>query len=295
MYEKVSGLVGKRKRNRNITIKKADGTIAMEAEEVKERWSEYIRELFNDDRPEQLNLNFNEDGPAILRAEVEHAIKEMKPRKAMGEDGIAVEMLRALEEFAVEEITTLANKIYDTGEIPESMCKSIFIALPKIQGTLECCKHRTISIMSQVTKIILKIILKRIRTKIQPEISQEQYGFRPGKGTRNAIFTLRTIAERAIEVQKDLYVCFIDYEKAFDKVRHEHLLRMLNNLGIDGKDLRLISNLYWKQKAAVRISDIETEWQNIERGVRQGCVLSPELFNLYSEIIIALHQRNGRN
>ena len=97
--------------------------------------------------------------------------------------------------------------------------------------------------MSHITKILLRAILIRARSKVRPEISEEQYGFMEDRGTRNAIFMMRSIAERAIEMQRDLYVCFIDYTKAFDKVRHKNLMQILNNLDLDGKDLRLIQDL----------------------------------------------------
>ena len=94
------------------------------------------------------------------------------------------------------------------------------------------------------------------------------------------------LAERCIEMQKDLYLCFIDYSKAFDKVRHEKLFNILEHLDIDGKDLRVIRNLYWDQSAAVRIGGELSEYTLIKRGVRQGCVMSPDLFNIYSEMIL---------
>ena len=93
------------------------------------------------------------------------------------------------------------------------------------------------------------------------------------------------LLERSIEVQKDLHLCFIDYSKAFDKVKHDRLFEILENLDIDGKDLRVIRNLYWDQCAAVRVQDEHSEFKNIKRGVRQGCVMSSDLFNLYSETI----------
>ena len=104
--------------------------------------------------------------------------------------------------------------------------------------------------------------------------------------TRNAIFVVRTLCERAIEVQHDLYLCFIDYAKAFDKVKHEVLFEFLQNLDIDGNDLRLIRNLYWEQPAAIRIDGTIGKYKQIRRGVRQRCVFSPDLFNLYSENIL---------
>src|SRR5215469_8636549 len=120
-------------------------------------------------------------------------MNKMKFGKAVGNDGIALKMLKALGNFAVEKITTLANKIYEFGELTSHMSKSVFIAIPKVQGTLECEKHRTISIMSQATKILLRVVLPRIRNKIRPQISEEYYGFVKGKGTRNAIFVLRNL------------------------------------------------------------------------------------------------------
>ena len=86
------------------------------------------------------------------------------------------------------------------------MCESVFVTLPKVEGTLECKKHRMISIMSHVTKILLRVLLGRIRTKIRPQISDEQFGFVSGKGTSNAIFSLRSLSETTVEVGKEFLI-----------------------------------------------------------------------------------------
>ena len=91
------------------------------------------------------------------------------------------------------------------------------------------------------------------------------------------------IIEKSIEKQKDLYICYIDYVKAFDCVKHDKLMELLQNVEIGGKDLRLIRNLYYDQKAAIRIQGELGGWVDIQKGVRQGCILSPDIFNLYSE------------
>ena len=93
-----------------------------------------------------------------------------------------------------------------------------------------------------------------------------QYGFRKDKGTRNAILLLRMIMERAIEKQKNMYMCFIDLEKAFDTVKHGLLVDVLRRLGVDDKYIRVIARLYWKQKAAVRMGDESSEWIEIKQG-----------------------------
>ncbi|ELU04812.1 hypothetical protein CAPTEDRAFT_71521, partial [Capitella teleta] len=120
-------------------------------------------------------------------------------------------------------LTKILNKIYDTGNIPKDLLKSVSIALLKKPGATECDHHRTISLMSHITKILLRIIMMWNRNKIKQEVAEEQCGFVESKGTRNAIYILRMLSKRAIERQNDLYLCFIDYTKEFDTINHELL------------------------------------------------------------------------
>uniref|UniRef100_A0A0A9XCE7 Retrovirus-related Pol polyprotein LINE-1 n=1 Tax=Lygus hesperus TaxID=30085 RepID=A0A0A9XCE7_LYGHE len=91
--------------------------------------------------------------------------------------------------------------------------------------------------------------------------------------------------QKCHDQRRDVCACFIDYEKAFDRVLHSKLIEVLKECGVDGKDIRIIHNLYWKQVAEVRAGDIVTPKLSIQRGVRQGCLLSPLLFNLYADRI----------
>lgn len=286
MYEKIKELTGGKRPTRSSTIKNKEGKILMETNEVLQRWSQYIDDLFEDETREFPEILREMEGPEILKSEIQKAMKSMKTGKSPGDDGVMIEMLKAGGEILLDKITTIANKVYNTGIIPEEMGKSVFIAIPKKAGTTDCEQHRTLSLMSHITKIILKVILERIKPKLEREIGEEQYGFMKDKGTTNAIYVMRNFGERAIEMQKNLFLCFIDYEKAFDRVQHEKLFNMLIETDIDSKDLRLIRNLYWNQKAAVDIDKRKTEWKSIKRGVRQGCVLSPILFSYYGEIIL---------
>ena len=221
-----------------------------------------------------------------MKDDVREAMRKMKTGKATGPDGLSIELIEALEEYGIEKVTTLLNEIYDTGQIAVDISRSIFIALPKKPGATDCELHQTISLMGHVTKLLLRIIMMRVRNKINPEIAEEQCGFVEGKGTTNAIFILRTLIERALEIQKDVYLCSIDYTKAFDRVRHVEIIKELTKLRIDGKDLRIIKNMYWEQTAAMRVEGEISAFQKIKRGVRQGCILSPDLFSLCSEIIM---------
>ena len=181
---------------------------------------------------------------------------------------------------------------------------SVYITLPKQARATECSNFRTISLMPHTLKIFLKVIQARIGTKIDSEVGPTQFGFRPGSGTREGVFCYNILAQKHIEVDKEMYTCFIDYSKAFDKVHHNMLIECLEKIGIDGKDIRIITNLYWHQKAAIRIQDQLSPLIPIKRGVRQGCVLSPYLFNIYTEFIfresnelkgITIHGQNINN
>ena len=97
---------------------------------------------------------------------------------------------------------------------------------------------------------------------------------------------MRMLSERSVEIQKDLYVAYIDYEKAFDGVKHTELFKGLSKYGIDGKDLRIIRNLYWEQLTTIRVGKKHSSWISMKRGVVQGCVLSPDLSSIYGQTII---------
>jgi len=284
-HEKIKDVIGRKPSPRSGCIKSKKGRILMDVEDKLNRWSEYIQDLFEDERGPPPEIN-NDYGPSILKEEVRAAIRKMKQNKAAGPDEIPVEIFDALNDNGISHFTKLLNEIYDTGQLPSDFHKSVFITLQKKPGATECENHRTISLISHAVKILLRIVMARIRSKLHPEISDTQFGFVPDKSTRNAIFTLSMLMERSIEVKRDIYLCFIDYSKAFDKVRHEELFKILNQLNIDGKDLRILRNLYWEQQAAIRVDGECTKYTEIKRGVRQGCVMSPDLFNIYSEVIL---------
>ena len=133
---------------------------------------------------------------------------------------------------------------------------------------------------------MLKILQARLQQYVNHEIPNVQASFRKGRGTRGQIANIRWIIKKAREFQKTIYFCFIDYAKAFDCVNHNKLWKILKEMGIPDHLTFLFKNLYAGQKATVRTGHGTTDWFQIGKAARQGCILSSCLFNLYAEYIM---------
>jgi hypothetical protein len=111
----------------------------------------------------------------------------------------------------------------------------------------------------------------------------EQAGFRKGCGTRDQIANVRWIMERTRERNKPVYLRFIDYAKAFDSVEHSTMWNSMRSMGVPEHLIGLIRGLYTEQEAKVQVEQGATDWFQVQKGVRHGCILSPCPFNLYSK------------
>ena len=133
---------------------------------------------------------------------------------------------------------------------------------------------------------MLKILQAIFQQYMNCELPDVQAGFRKVRGTRDQIANIRWIMEKPKEFQKNIYFCFTDYAKAFDCVDRNKLWRILKEMGIPDHLTCLLRNLYADQEATVRTGHGTTDWFQIGKGVRQGCILSPCLFNLFAEYIM---------
>ena len=137
-----------------------------------------------------------------------------------------------------------------------------------------------IALISHASKVIIKNLQARLQQYMNCELPDIQAGFRKDRGTRDQIANMRWIIEKAKEFQKNIYFCFIDYAKAFDCVDHNKLWKILQEMGIPDHLTYFLRNLYVGQEATVSSGHGTTDWFQIGKGVRQGCILSPCLFNL---------------
>ena len=119
-----------------------------------------------------------------------------------------------------------------------------------------------------------------MNNSVDEALRENQCGFRKGRGCADHIFLLRQLIEKKLEFNEKLILCFIDFAQAYDSIWREGAWRLLRKYGINEKIVRLIENLYSIVLACIRIDGEETEWFQIKTGFRQGCILSPILFNM---------------
>ena len=137
-----------------------------------------------------------------------------------------------------------------------------------------------------MSEVMLKILQASLQQYVNHELPDVQAGFINGRGTRDQIANIHWIIKKAREFQKNIYFCFIDYAKAFDCVDHNKLWKILKEMGIPDHLTCLLRNLYAGKEATVRTGHEKADCFQIGKGVRQGCILSLCLFNLYAEYIV---------
>ena len=252
--------------------------------DIRERFIEYVEELYNKESKPNIELEEREVeddylGPQLLESEIERAIKELKNGKSPGQDEMPAEFLKNLDGKGREELKFLTENLYVDGKWPSDFAEITMITIPKKARPTKCSEYRTISLISHASKIVLKVLMRRLTSKAVQYIGEDQLGFRSGCGTREAIGVMRVMSEKVIEHDQEMFVCFVDFEKAFDRVQWRKLFNIL-------KDRRLIRNLYMKHTVRIRVAEGESEPGEIGRGVSQGCSLSPQLFNIYTEAMM---------
>ena len=133
---------------------------------------------------------------------------------------------------------------------------------------------------------MLKILQAKLQQYVNHELPDVQAGFRKGRGTRDQVANIRWIIGKVRELQKNIYFCFIDYAKAFGCVDQNKLWKILKEMGIPDQLTYLLRRLYAGQEETVRTGHGARDWFQIGKGARQGCILSPCLFNLRAEYIM---------
>ena len=300
VYDTLKSLT-KTKQTSSSVIEDKDGNLLTENDAILQRWTDYCEGLYNYPLRPDINIlsdktsNNQDKDPPILRDEVEAAIRQLKKGKSPGIDNIPAELIKNGGEETVQKLTELCQKIQDTKNWPKEWTQSLVIPLPKKGNLKQCQNYRTISLISHPSKVMLQVILNRLKSQSEKLLAEEQAGFRPKRSTMEQIFNLRILIEKHLQHQKDIYHNFIDFRKAFDRVWHDGLWQVLRQFNIDNCLIEIIKALYDNAHSAVFMNNqVGTSFKTTV-GVRQGCLLSPVLFNLFLENIMTETLQNHQS
>ena len=221
---------------------------------------------------------------AINSGEVEVALKGMKHGKAMGPDGIPVEVWKSLGEGGVDMLLDLLQKIFEQEKMPEEWRDSVIVPIFKEKGDIQDCgNYRGINMIYHTMKIWERIIDRRLRE--ETSIGEEQFGFMPGRGTTDAIFAPMQVMEKHREMQKELHMVLIDLGKAYDRVPRQEVWRCLRGQRVPEKYVRLVKETHEDARTQVKTRIGLTGKITVRVGLHQGSLLSPYLFDMILDVM----------
>ena len=227
----------------------------------------------------------NELDDTISENDLLNAVKKLKMKKAAYSDRISNEIIKSSIDILMKGFIKIFNAILKSGIFPDSWCEGLISPIFKSGNTSDPNNYRGICVSSCLGKLLCLILNERLISFVKTKnlIHPSQIGFMPGNRTADHIFTLKTLHDKYVcqNNNEKIYACFVDFKKAFDSVWHEGLFLKLLQNKIGGQFYDLIKNLYSNTKCAIKLSDQRTPFFSYQKGVRQGCNLSPILFNIY--------------
>ena len=276
-------------------IRDSNGVFVSGEDEKRDRWAEHFEDLYNRPQPPALDqsLDLPPPEPAEIRIdppdmdEVRQAIRALKPGKSPGPDSVTPEMLKFGGEACATKVHELIGHIWRTETFPSDLKNGTIVPVHKKNDEANCANYRGISLLSIVGKVLMIIIRRRITPHREATGSEEQAGFRQGRGCTDQIYSLRSILERRIRYGKPIITTFVDFAAAFDSVHRPSMWKLLEQNSIPAKIVRLLRSYYTDAVSNVRAYGDLSRDLKIETGVRQGCILSPSLFNVVIDRILS--------
>ena len=255
--------------------------ILTDENEILSRWREYFEDILNPvkaptrDTHEVTQLGEKE---VFTAAEVATAIKGIK---SAGDDEIRPEMLKALTGEGILWLTRVCQVAWKFGQTPRDWQTGVIIPIFNKGDRKQCTNYREISFLSLPGKVNAKCLERKSREIVESKLEDGQCSFRPGCSTTDQIFTLKQIFEKSWGYGKDLFACFVNLEKAYDRVPRDKLWKVLQEYGVNGQLLQAIKSFYCRPEVCVRVNGKHSKPFQVGVGLRQGCVLSPLLFIVY--------------
>lgn len=290
-YSKRSGV-------HNITDE--SGVLLTNIDEIRGRWMRHFDQLLNGgsnieesiiEAVRQLPTCHSLDAEPTLHDTL-MAVKAMNRWKATGPDDMCAELLQLGEDEPeiLRHFHRILLAVWRKEVVPQTWKDATLIVLFKKKDPTKCSNYRGISLTAHAGKVLLKIIQTRLGNYAETQgiLPEEQCGFRPGRSTIDMMFVIRMLQEFGRDKDIPMFVCFIDLMKAYDSVDRPLLWKVLARFGVPEKMIAVIRAFHDGMRAAVRIDDELSEEIDITRGLRQGCVLAPLLFNLFFAAVLAV-------
>ena len=219
----------------------------------------------------------------ITEQEIQYGINKLKNRKTPGLDGISNEMLKCGRNFFSKILIKIFNNILSNGIYPTAWAEGYIVPIHKKNDKKDPNNYRGITISNSLGKLFNSILQNRLSLFVQQKniINEEQIGFQKGCRTSDHMFILNSIIDLYRKNKRKLFICFVDFSQAFDKIWHTGLFHKLKEIGISSRFYKIVKDMYSKVSLRVRVGNYLTPIFRSTLGVRQGDVLSPLLFNLY--------------
>ena len=268
---------------------------------IRERWVRFFRSLLNSksdildaDIPTRLPQHPVASALGIEPAEEEiaTAVKAMENAKAVGPNGLPAELLKLglqQDRTILRELHRLTILIWCQGKVPQQSNDAVITVRHKKGDKKECGNYRGISLVSHAGKALLKVAARRLSAYCEAEglLPEEQCGFRPDRSTTDMMFVVRRRQEVGREAGVSLYMCYIDLQEAYDTVDRTLQWQVLTRIGVPPQMIAVIRRFHDGMRACVQPDDgVCLDWFEVEQGLRQGCVLSPLLFNIFFAAVL---------
>ena len=282
-------------------IRDEEGRLLRDKGRIRERWVRFFRSLpnaksgmFDLDIPKRLPQHLVASTLWIepTEEEIATAMKATANAKAVGPDGLPAELLKIglqQDETILLELHRLTTLIWREEKVPKRWKDTVITVSHKKGDMMECGNYRGISLVSHAGKVLLKVVVRRLGDYCEAKglLPEEQCGFRSDRSTTDMMFVIRRLQEIGGKAGVSLFMCSIDLQKAYDIVDRALLGQVLTRVGVPLQMIAAIRQYHDGMRACVRPDDgVCSDWFEVEQGLRQGCVLSALLFNIFFAAVL---------
>lgn len=251
-----------------------------------DEWIKHYEQLLTESRPEYMITTPTEiyvEGETVTvdTEVVKNAISKLKNGKAPGPGGIPAELIKYGTDKLFQAITNLVNKCLNGDPVPDEWKTAYISSIHKKGDKSNCSNYRGISVTCTFSRLYGRILRDLIENEYHNNEEEEQSGFRAGRSCVDNIFCLKQLIEKYLGRNQEVHLMFIDLKKAYDNIPIKKLWRVLQETNINQNLITALKNLYNESKSQIKIRNKLSKAFNVDKGLRQGCCVSPTLFKIY--------------